>query len=66
MEIIDYQGHPMKKLKTFLTTVFLNSFSVYGTISAEDPHYQVLNDYGHIQMRLYPALVAAETGINAN
>jgi hypothetical protein len=56
----------MKKLKTFLTTVFLNSFSVYGTISAEDPHYQVLNDYGHIQMRLYPALVAAETGINAN
>ena len=54
----------MKKVITFLTTLFLTACSVFGIRSAEEPHYQVLNDYGHIQIRLYPSLVVAETGIN--
>ena len=56
----------MKKLITILTTVFLSACSVFGMRSAEEPNYQVLNDYGHIQIRLYPALVVAETRINAD
>jgi len=56
----------MKKLMTVLTSLFLTACSVFGVRSAEEPHYQVLNDFGHIQIRLYPALVVAETGINAD
>lgn len=56
----------MKKLLTFLTTVFLSACSIFGIRSAEEPNYQVLNDYGYIQIRLYPVLVVAETGINAD
>ena len=56
----------MKKLITVLTSLFLTACSVFGVRSAEEPHYQVLNDFGHIQIRLYPALVVAETGINAD
>ena len=56
----------MKKLITVLTTVFLAGCSVFGIRSADEPNYQVLNDYGHIQIRQYPALVVAQTEVNAD
>lgn len=39
---------------------------MFGIRTAESPDYQVLNDYGHIQIRHYPALVVAETEIKAD
>ena len=56
----------MKKLITFLTSVFLAGCSVFGIRSADEPTYQVLNDYGHIQIRQYPAMVVAQTEVNAD
>jgi len=56
----------MKKLITVLTAFFLGGCSVFGIRSADEPNYQVLNDYGHIQIRQYPALVVAQTEINAD
>ncbi len=56
----------MKKLITVLTTLFLAGCSVFGIRSADEPNYQVLNDYGHIQVRQYPALVVAQTEITAD
>ena len=56
----------MKNLISVLTTVFLAGCSVFGIRSADEPHYQVLNDYGHIQIRHYPALVIAQTAVNAD
>ena len=56
----------MKKLITFLTTFFLAGCSVFGIRTADEPNYQVLNDYGHIQIRHYPALVVAQTEVNAD
>ena len=56
----------MKKLITVLTTLFLAGCSVFGIRSADEPSYQVLNDYGHIQIRQYPALVVAQTEVTAD
>ena len=56
----------MKKLITFLTPIFLAGCSVFGIRSADEPKYQVLNDNGHIQIRQYPALVVAQTEVNAD
>ena len=56
----------MKKLITVLTTLFLAGCSVFGIRSANEPNYQVLNDYGHIQVRQYPALVVEQTEITAD
>ena len=56
----------MKKLIAILTTVFLAGCSLFGIRSADEPNYQVLNDYGHIQIRHYPALVIAQTEVNAD
>jgi hypothetical protein len=56
----------MKKLITFLTPLFLAGCSVFGIRSADEPKYQVLNDFGHIQIRQYPALVIAQTEVNAD
>jgi effector-binding domain-containing protein len=56
----------MKKLITILTTIFLAGCSVFGIRTADQPTYQVLNDYGHIQIRDYPALVVAETEVIAD
>jgi len=56
----------MKKLITVLTTVFLAGCSVFGIRTADEPNYQVLNNYGHIQIRHYPALVIAQTEVNAD
>ncbi|MFA5920194.1 MAG: heme-binding protein [Methylococcaceae bacterium] len=56
----------MKKFISVLTTVFLAGCSVFGIRSADEPNYQVLNDYGHIQIRHYPALVVAQTEVNAD
>ena len=56
----------MKKLITVLTTFFLAGCSVFGIRTADEPNYQVLNDYGHIQIRHYPALVVAQTEVNAD
>jgi len=52
----------MKKL----ITVLLAGCSVFGIRTADEPNYQVLNDYGHIQIRHYPALVVAQTEVNAD
>jgi hypothetical protein len=54
----------MKKLIAILTTFFLAGCSVFGIRSADEPNYQVLNDYGHIQIRHYPVLVVAQTEVN--
>ena len=56
----------MKKLITVLATVFLAGCSVLGIRTADEPNYQVLNDYGHIQIRHYPALVVAQTEVTAD
>jgi len=56
----------MKKLISVLTTVFLAGCSVFGIRSADEPNYQVLNDYGHIQIRRYPALIVAQTEVSAD
>lgn len=56
----------MKKLITVLTTIFLAGCSVFGIRSAEEPNYQILNDYGLIQIRQYPPLVIAQTEVNAD
>ena len=40
--------------------------SVFGIRTADEPKYQVLNDYGHIQIRHYPALVVAQTEVNGD
>ncbi len=56
----------MKKLITVLTTLFLAGCSVFGIRSADEPTYQVLNDYGHIQIRQYPAMVVAQTEVTAD
>ena len=56
----------MKKLITVLTALFLAGCSVFGIRTADEPNYQVLNDYGHIQIRHYPALVVAQTEVNAD
>ena len=56
----------MKKLITVLTTLFLAGCSVFGIRSADEPNYQVLNDYGHIQIRQYPVLVVAQTEVTAD
>ena len=56
----------MKKLITVLATLFLAGCSVFGIRLSDEPDYQVLNDYGHIQIRQYPALVIAQIEINAD
>ncbi|UOA07255.1 heme-binding protein [Methylobacter sp. S3L5C] len=53
----------MQKLITVITTLFLTGCSLFGIRSADQPNYQVLNDYGHIQIRHYPALLIAQTEI---
>ena len=56
----------MKKLISVLTTILLAGCSVFGIRSADESNYQVLNDYGHIQIRWYPALTVAETEVSAD
>ncbi len=56
----------MKKLINLLTSIFLTGCTVVGIRSSEEPKYQVLNDYGTIQIRQYPTLVVAQTEINAD
>jgi len=56
----------MKKLISFITMAFLTGCSVFGIRTAKEPDYQVLNDYGQIQIRHYPVLVIAETEVKAD
>lgn len=56
----------MNKLISLISTIFLSGCSVVGIRTAEEPNYQVLQDYGHIQIRHYPALLIAETEVNAD
>ena len=56
----------MKKLITVLTTVLLAGCSVFGIRTADEPKYQVLSDYGHIQVRHYSAMIVAQTEVNAD
>ncbi len=56
----------MKKLLSVLTSVFLAGCSVFGLRTAEEPNYQVLNDFGDIQIRHYPAMVVAQTEVTAD
>jgi len=60
------RGYPMKKLISTFTSVFLAGCGIFGIRTTKDPNYQVLNDYGQIQIRQYPALVAAETEVFAD
>jgi len=56
----------MKKLISVLSSIFLAGCGVFGIRTAQEPSYQVLNDYGVIQIRHYPALVVAETEVSAD
>lgn len=56
----------MKKLITLFTSLLLAGCSVFGIRTAKEPNYQVLNDYGSIQIRHYPALTVAQTEVNAD
>ena len=56
----------MKTLISLLTVAFLTGCSVFGIRTSDEPDYQVLNDYGKIQIRHYPALVVAETEVMAD
>ncbi len=56
----------MKKLLSVLTSIFLAGCSVFGLRTAEEPSYQVLNDFGDIQIRHYPAMVVAQTEVTAD
>jgi hypothetical protein len=53
-------------LISLLTLAFLTGCGVFGVRTAEEPDYQVLHDYGKIQIRRYPALVVAETTVMAD
>ncbi len=53
----------MNPLITIITAVFLSGCSLFGVRSADEPNYQVLNDFGYIQIRRYPALVVAQTEV---
>ena len=56
----------MKTLIAIITAVFLSGCSVFGVRSADEPNYQILNDFGYIQIRQYPALVVAQTELTAD
>ncbi|MGR8942313.1 MAG: SOUL family heme-binding protein, partial [Gammaproteobacteria bacterium] len=56
----------MKKLISLLTTLFLAGCGVFGIRTAKEPDYQVLSEYGTIQIRRYPALVVAETEVKGD
>ena len=56
----------MKKIITFLTTVFLTGCSAFGVRTASEPNYQVLKDYDSIQIRHYQALLVAQTEVIAD
>lgn len=55
----------MKKLLTLLTSLYMAGCSVFGVRSANEAGYEVLKDYGHIQIRQYQAMVVAETEVTA-
>ena len=56
----------MTKLISLFTTIFLMGCSLVGIRTAEEPHYQVLQDYGNIQIRQYPPILIAQTEITGN
>jgi hypothetical protein len=56
----------MKKLITILTTIFLSGCSVFGIRTADQPNYQVLNDYGHIQIRQFRGWLSLKPKVNAD
>ncbi len=56
----------MKKLISLLPALLLAGCSLIGIRTSEEPSYRVVQDYGHIQIRHYPALLIAETEIDAD
>ena len=56
----------MASITTILSTVFLSVFSVVGIRTADEPNYQVLNDYDNIQIRQYPPLLVAQTQVTGD
>lgn len=56
----------MKKLITLISSIFLTACTVFGIRTAAEPDYQVLKKYDSIEIRHYPALIIAETQVNAD
>ena len=56
----------MTKLISLFTTILLTGCSLVGIRTAEEPNYQVLQDYGNIQIRQYPPILIAQTEIIGN
>jgi len=56
----------MKKLFSSLISLILAGCTVMGVRSSQEPSYQVLSDHGDIQIRAYPALLVAETFMEAD
>ncbi|MDO9212507.1 MAG: heme-binding protein [Methylococcales bacterium] len=56
----------MKKLISILSSIFLASCNIVGIRTTEEPIYQVLKQYDTVEIRQYPALVVAQTEINAD
>ncbi|MCX7085401.1 MAG: heme-binding protein [Methylococcales bacterium] len=56
----------MTKLISILSTLLLTGCSLVGIRTSEEPQYQILQDYGNIQIRQYPTLLVAKTEINGD
>lgn len=56
----------MTKLISVLSAIIRAGCGVFGLRMAEEPTYQVLNVYDDVQIRRYPALVVAQTEVNAD
>jgi effector-binding domain-containing protein len=56
----------MTKVISILSTLILTGCSLVGIRTSEEPHYQVLQDYGHIQIREYPPILIAQTEITGD
>lgn len=56
----------MKKLLILFNSLFLASCSLFGIQSVKEANYTVLKTNEHIEIRLYPALIVAQTQVAAN
>ena len=56
----------MKKLISFLTSIFLTSCTIVGIRTSKEAPYSVVAEFGEIQIRDYPALIIAETEVAAD
>lgn len=56
----------MKNPFSALTSIILTGCTVIGIRSSAEPQYQLLSEYGEIQIRQYPPLLIAKTLIDAD